>query len=66
LCTWRLHCDDSTGDEPIGLVVASSGRHTWSHPQLPLAALEENMEVIIRKRKPSQGESFTTEPITNK
>jgi hypothetical protein len=62
LCTWRLHCDDSTGDEPIGLVVASSGRHTRSHPQLPLATPEEDPEVIIRKGKPSQGESFAAEP----
>jgi hypothetical protein len=42
--------------------VASSGRHTRSHPQLPLATPEENPEVIIRKGKPSQGESFATEP----
>jgi hypothetical protein len=42
--------------------MASSGRHTRSHPQLPLATPEENPEVIIRKGKPSQGESFAAEP----
>jgi hypothetical protein len=42
--------------------VASSGRHTRSHPQLPLATPEEDPEVIIKKGKSSQGESFTTEP----
>jgi hypothetical protein len=41
--------------------VASSGRHTWSHPQLPLATTEENPEVILRKGKTPQGESFASE-----
>jgi len=44
------------------LVVASSDRLTRSHPQLPLATPGEDPEVIIRKGKASQGESFTTEP----
>jgi hypothetical protein len=42
--------------------VASSDRHTRSHPQLPLATPEEDSEVIIKKGKPSQGESFVAEP----
>jgi hypothetical protein len=41
--------------------VASGGRHTWSHPQLPLATAEENPEVILRKGKAPQGESFASE-----
>jgi hypothetical protein len=41
--------------------VASGGRHTWSHPQLPLAATEENLEAILRKGKSPQGESFASE-----
>jgi hypothetical protein len=40
--------------------VASNGRHTRSHPQLPLATTEENLEVILRKGKAPQGESFTS------
>ena len=32
-----------------------------SHPQLPLATAEENPEVILRKGKAPQGESFATE-----
>jgi hypothetical protein len=43
--------------------VASSGRHTRSHPQLPLATPENDLEVIIKRGKASQGESFTIEPI---
>jgi hypothetical protein len=42
--------------------VASSGRHTRSHPQLPLATPEENPEVIIRKGKSAQGESSASQP----
>jgi hypothetical protein len=42
--------------------VASNSRHTRSHPQLPLAMPEEDLEVIIKKGKPSQGESFVAEP----
>jgi hypothetical protein len=41
--------------------VASDGRHTRSHPQLPLAATEENSEAILRKGKAPQGESFAYE-----
>ena len=41
--------------------MASSGRHTQSHPQLPLATTEENPEVILRKGKAPQGESFASE-----
>ena len=41
--------------------MASGGRHTRSHPQLPLAVTEENLEVILRKGKTPQGESFTSE-----
>jgi hypothetical protein len=44
------------------LIVASRGRHTWSHPQLPLAMPEVDPEVIIRKGKAPQGETSTTEP----
>jgi uncharacterized small protein (DUF1192 family) len=40
--------------------VASSGRHTRSHPQLPLVTTKENPEVILRKGKTPQGESFTS------
>jgi hypothetical protein len=53
-------CDDSTAANPVGLVVASGGRHTWSHPQLPLASTKENPEVILRKGKAPQGESFAS------
>jgi hypothetical protein len=42
--------------------VASRGRHTWSHPQLPLATPEADPEVIFRKGKSSEGETSTTEP----
>jgi hypothetical protein len=42
--------------------VASRGRHTRSHPQLPLATPEADPEVIIRKGKASEGETSTTEP----
>jgi hypothetical protein len=41
--------------------VASSDRHTRSHPQLPLAATEENLEVILRRGKASQEEIFASE-----
>ena len=54
---WPLHYD-----KPVVLVVASKGRHTWSHPQLPLAMPEADPEVIIRKGKASEGETPTTEP----
>jgi hypothetical protein len=42
--------------------VASRSRHTWSHPQLPLATPEVDPEVIIRKGKASEGETSTAEP----
>ena len=42
--------------------MASIGRHTWSHPQLPLATSEVDPEVIFRKGKASEGETSTTEP----
>jgi hypothetical protein len=41
--------------------VASSDRHTRSHPRLPLATTEENLEVILRKGKAPQGENFASE-----
>ena len=42
--------------------MASSGRHTRSHPLLPLVTPEEDPEVIIRKGKASEGETSTVEP----
>jgi hypothetical protein len=33
-----------------------------SHPQLPLATPETNLEVVLRKGKASEGEAFTIEP----
>jgi hypothetical protein len=42
--------------------VASRGRHTRSHPQLPLATPEADPEVIFRKGKASEGETSTAEP----
>jgi hypothetical protein len=42
--------------------VASRGRQTRSNPQLPLATPKVDPEVIIRKGKASEGETFTTEP----
>jgi hypothetical protein len=41
--------------------VASRGRHTQSHPQLPLAIHEGDQEAIIRKGKASEGETSTVE-----
>jgi hypothetical protein len=37
------------------------GRHTWSHPQLPLATPETNPEVVLRKGKTPEEEASTTE-----
>jgi hypothetical protein len=42
--------------------VASRGRHTRSHPQLPLATPVADPEVIFRKGKASEGETSTAEP----
>jgi hypothetical protein len=42
--------------------VASRGRHTRSHPQLPLATPVADPEVIFRKGKASEGEASTAEP----
>ena len=42
--------------------MASRGRHTRSHPQLPLATPEADLEVIIRKGKSSEGETSTAKP----
>jgi hypothetical protein len=42
--------------------VASRGKHTWPHPQLPLATPVVDPEVIFRKGKASEGETSTTEP----
>jgi hypothetical protein len=42
--------------------MASRGRHTQSHPQLPLATLEVDLEVIFRKGEVFEGETSTTEP----
>jgi hypothetical protein len=42
--------------------VASRGRHTRSHPQLPLATPVADPEVIFRKGKASEGETSTVEP----
>jgi hypothetical protein len=53
--------DSIVTDELVGLVVASGGRHMRSHPQLPLATTEENMEAILRKGKAPQGEIFASE-----
>jgi hypothetical protein len=40
--------------------VASKGRHTWSHPQLPLATPAADPEMIFRKGKAFEGETSTT------
>jgi hypothetical protein len=44
------------------LIVAFRGRHTRSHPQLPLATPETDPEVVLRKGKASEGEASTAEP----
>ena len=44
------------------LILAFRGRHTRSHPQLPLATPETDPEVVLRKGKASEGEDSTTEP----
>ena len=38
------------------LIVAFRGRHTWSHPQLPLATPEVDPEVVLRRGKSSAEE----------
>jgi hypothetical protein len=42
--------------------VAFRGRHTRSHPQLPLATPEANPEAVLRKGKASEGETSIAEP----
>jgi hypothetical protein len=42
--------------------VAFRGRHTLSHPQLPLATPETDPEVVLRKGKASEGETSTAKP----
>jgi hypothetical protein len=42
--------------------VAFKGRHTRSHPQLPLATPEANPEATLRKGKASEGETSIAEP----
>jgi hypothetical protein len=42
--------------------VAFRSRHTWSHPQLPLATPEANPEATLRKGKASEGETSIAEP----
>ena len=42
--------------------MAFRGRHTRSHPQLPLATPETNPEVVLRKGKASEEEASTAEP----
>jgi hypothetical protein len=44
------------------LIVAFRGRHTRSHPQLPLATPETDPEVVLRKGKASEGEASTAKP----
>jgi hypothetical protein len=41
--------------------VASRGRHTSSHPQLPLATPVTDREVVLRKRKAPEEEASTAE-----
>jgi len=42
--------------------VAFRGRHTQSHPQLPLATPEADLEAVLRKGKASEEEVSITEP----
>jgi hypothetical protein len=44
------------------LIVAFRGRHTRSHPQLPLATPETDPEAVLRKGKASEEEASITEP----
>jgi hypothetical protein len=44
------------------VIVAFRGRHTRSHPQLPLATPETDPEVVLRKGKASEGEAIAAEP----
>jgi hypothetical protein len=43
------------------LIVAFRGRHTWSHPQLPLATPKIDPEVVLKKGKASEEEASTAE-----
>ena len=42
--------------------MAFRGRHTQSHPQLPLATPVADTEVIFRKGRAFEGETSTAEP----
>jgi hypothetical protein len=42
--------------------VAFRGRHTRSHPQLPLATPETDPKAVLRKGKASEEEASITEP----
>jgi hypothetical protein len=44
------------------LIVAFRGRHTRSHPQLPLATPEADPEPVLRKGKAPEEEASTAEP----
>jgi len=44
------------------LIVAFRGRHTRSHPQLPLATPEADPEVVLKKGKASEGDTSTAKP----
>jgi ribonuclease HI len=44
------------------IIVAFRGRHTRSHPQLPLSTPKTDPEVVLRKGKASEGEASTAEP----
>jgi hypothetical protein len=41
--------------------VAFRGRHTWSHPQLPLATPVTDLEVVLKKGKAPEEEASTAE-----
>jgi hypothetical protein len=41
--------------------VASRGKHTWSHPQLPLATPVTDLKVVLRKGKAPKEETSTVE-----
>jgi hypothetical protein len=44
------------------IIVAFRGRHTWSHPQLPLSTTKNDLEVVLKKGKASKEEDSTVEP----
>ena len=41
--------------------MAFKGRHTWSHPQLPLATPKTDPKVVLKKGKAPEGEAFAAE-----